>query len=226
MASTDTINNVVALEEGRIVTLPTAQEKSEESGDFKQFLASHTTSSNLEPYTVRKGAVLTYRLLFLFVGSIFFGLAYLTFSTVPHSFILTQLQNSQLVRIFISSFSLIIWGFCYIMAFSLRVEQETMRHMVHQVKRKLYRIYRKKIAALSSWKHLPFSACSKKAIELKHACQHAEEKIDHLQEELAAILKRIAAASASSGTVKEALFNQALLDYRSKMEAEIALFDS
>lgn len=226
MTSTDTINNVVALEEGRIVTLPTGEEKSHEAGDFKQFLASQTKSGNLEPYTVRKGAVLTYRLLFLFVGSIFFGLAYLTFSTVPHSFILTQLQNSQLVRIFISSFSLIIWGFCYIMAFSLRVEQETMRHMMHQVKRKLYRIYLKKISELSMWKYLPFSVCGKKATEVKHACHHTEEKIDHLQEELAAILKRIAAASTASATVKEALFNQALLDYRSKMEAEIALFDS
>lgn len=210
-------------EEVSIATCPA------DSGNLHQFrslISHHEHGLSLEPYHAKKTRVMTYKMIYALLGALFISLVFFTYGGIPHALILQHTQNAQWIGMVVTTLSCVLGALCCYFSWTLRVERDVMHDIVRFCKKKLARIYIEKRAEISLKKFLPFSSCYRNTIKLKNAYHKAAEKITFHQEELALILRKISQASLSNLGSREKLFNQALLEFRSKTELVITEFEN
>lgn len=192
---------------------------------FKQMLSAEDSGFFLHPYSAKKKSVWFYRLIFALLGSIFLGLAYFSACRLPYHDLLSLIINTHAIQGILTLTSVVIGLICFGVSATLKPEIEALNHLYHHAKRRLIRTYAGRKAQVSIKKFLPFSDCYRSTISLKHSYHDALEKIEHQREELKFLLKKISYAALISSSLKETLFNQALMEFRLKAETIIRSFD-
>lgn len=189
--------------------------------NFKRELKSTPIQQPLSvPYTLQKRRVHIYQMIFIFLGIFFFTLAYTIMNGSVHAVFLQHVQQLVWGKSFLSlictTFGLIGFG----ITATLRPEEEVIRHIRFNSQRKLSRLYQGKKAHFQIAHHYwPWGKHYPDHLEVYLEYSHACEALNYQTEEAFSLVRHIAKSHTLSRSSRETLFNQALTEYRRKIEA-------
>jgi hypothetical protein len=177
-----------------------------------------------KPYSAAKSNVLTYRIIFLSIGMLYLVLGMiLFFKSLTWSCTLV-FGSCFLIKTIICSVCGLSSLYCITLGSLLNPEKEAVKKAYRQSKERLRKTYEMKVVKYGMKNYLLFGREYRKSMALRQIYQEASEKLHEYKEEAQQLISRIRKSSSCERNEKEELFNQAILEFKDKMELLVGTF--
>lgn len=192
---------------------------------FKKEIDIDKNSPENKPYSFLKPSILFYRIVFLTIGLIYFGIAFTILSkslnwTCSLIFGSTLAVKTAILMI-CSAISAISFYFGVLMS----TEKETVRMTIRRAKKKLKKLYVHKFGIFGLQRMFQTEEKSEKTGMIYQQFNHLFDQFDHLQVECIHLVERIAKSNTLNDKQKEELLNQAVIELRFKLNNLIEAFE-
>ncbi len=192
---------------------------------FKNQIEVDQLNPEHKPYSHQKSTVLIYRMIFLTIGVIYFILGAILLSkslswTCGFIFGSTTAVKSVLLSVCGSVSLSSIWlGLC------MTTERESVKNTVRQAHREIKKIYERKLTQNGIKRFFANEMDLRRSTAFK---QHLQDFLDNLhleQKHATHLVDRIAKSNSLNKESREELFNQAIIELRSKLNSIIQAFE-
>jgi hypothetical protein len=201
---------------GKVTAIKT-EETYNELDDFREKLEEKGKTYFTQPFTQHKNNALSYRLIFASIGILFiFLIALLAFKT---SFWYSNLYDTQYFlakSVLIGTCSFL--SFCSLcFAYNIRAEKEAIHYILQKAKKRLRQLYSRRKSGLGLKRFYDYE----QAHPLKNAYHQAFDQMYELKVHAMHLIKEVSSSKEIDSVEKERLFNQAILEFRDKLNKVI-----
>ena len=193
---------------------------------FKNQIEVESNGPIHKPYTNERSSVVMYRTIFLSIGVLYFLLALILFTKSLTWTCSLLFGSCFLVKTVLCSLCSISSIYCIALGFLIKSEKEAVKKVFSQAKSRLGRAYERKAVKHGIKTFFAFGEEQRRSMALKQIYYEALEKLQEYKEETMNILTRISNTESLDGDKKEELYNQAILEFKDKMELVINSFKS
>lgn len=190
----------------------------EELNHFRNKVEEGRSGLHHYPYTVNKGKVAIYQLIFIILSAVFFGAAaYLYFSHLNWVYF-TLLGSCTNLKIFFYFLCAILGASTAFMGMTIRPEKEVADFCFKRAFKKIKKIYDRKVSS-SHCAHYssPRGMCTIRRGN-KSVYEDLRATIISMREEVQLTLKRIHVSKTMDDEQKEMLYNQTILELQFNLE--------
>lgn len=177
-----------------------------------------------KPYSKEKSNVMLYRTVFLSIGVLYFLLALVLFTKSLTWTCSVLFGSCFLIKTVLCSLCSISSIYCIALGFLIKSEKEAVKKVFAQSKARLGKAYERKAVKYGIKTFFAFGDEQRKSLALKQIYFEALEKLQEYKEETMHILSRITNTDTLDGNKKEELYNQAILEFKDKMELVVNSF--
>ncbi|CDZ81051.1 hypothetical protein BN1013_01579 [Candidatus Rubidus massiliensis] len=193
---------------------------------FREKIELKKQSPHHLPYKFEEKKVQLYQTIFCSFGLIFALLsAFVAFYARQFSLLIFH-HHFIVPKAFIIFIPTVLSLAAFILMYNLSPQREALRRIMETAKKRMRRAYLKKIAFLSFKKGHNFFQRYTLTSSLRHDYLSSLEKMDDCKAVTAALLKKIDECEETDSSVREHLYNEALLEFNDKIHSVLHQFQN
>lgn len=177
-----------------------------------------------KPYSSVKSSVMIYRTIFLSIGVLYFLLGLILFTKSLTWTCSLVFGSCVLVKTILCSLCSVSSIYCIALGLLIKHEKEAVKKVYNEYKTRLKRVHEKKAVKYGLKSFFVFGQEQRTSLALKQLYFDALERLQEYKDETMDILNRIADTESIDNDKREELYNQAILEFKDKMELAVNSF--